>query len=106
MEPAHSQPMPTSETNVLRMLSQGAPVKGVLNELCNFIDAKSPGVIPTVFLLNSDGTQLQVAAGPKFPKIWDKAFDGLKMPVYASFQNTAGRPEEAVRVADRRRLRF
>ena len=41
---------PTSETHVLKMLSQGAPMMEVLNELCNFVDAKSPGVIPTVLL--------------------------------------------------------
>jgi signal transduction histidine kinase len=100
MEPAHSRPMPTSETNVLRMLSQGAPVTGVLNELCNFIDAKSPGVIPTVLLRNSDGTLIQVAAGPRFPKIWNKAFDGLKMPSCAGFEDMAISQETTVHLAD------
>lgn len=100
MRAALLEPLPTSETNVLRMLSQGAPMTGVLNELCNFIDAKVPGAIPTVLLRNNDGTLIQVAAGAKFPKIWNKAFDGLKMPSCARFDNAAGPPEEVVPLAD------
>jgi signal transduction histidine kinase len=100
MGTARFQPLPTSETNVLRMLSQGAPVAGVLNELCNFIDAKSPGVIPTVLLRNGDGTLIQVAASPKFPKIWDKMFDGLRMPSYVSPRDKDGYLGQSVPLAD------
>jgi hypothetical protein len=71
---------PTSETRVLKMLSHGAPVMEVLNELCNFIDLKSPGVIPTVLLPDGDG-HLRLAAGPKVPKIWNEAFEGMKVPL-------------------------
>jgi signal transduction histidine kinase len=92
---------PTSETHVLKMLSQGAPMMEVLNELCNFIDTKSPGVIPTVLLPDGDG-HLRLAAGPKVPKIWNEAFDGLKVPSYASFLNMAGHHEKPVPVADMR----
>jgi len=92
---------PTSETHVLKMLSHGAPMMEVLNELCNFIDAKSPGVIPTVLLPDGDG-HLRLAAGPKVPKIWNEAFDGLKVPSYASFLNLAGHHEKPVPVADMR----
>ena len=68
MAQALSQRLPTSETHVLKMLSQGAPMMEVLNELCNFIDAKSPGVIPTVLLPDSDGMHLRLAAARKFPR--------------------------------------
>jgi signal transduction histidine kinase len=71
--------LPTSEAHVLRMLSQGAPMMEVLNELCHFIDTKSPGVIPTVLLPDGDGTHLRLAAGPKVPKIWNEAFGGWKV---------------------------
>src|SRR5579863_427646 len=82
MAQALAQQLPTSETQVLRMLSQGAPMMEVLNELCNFIDAKSPGVIPTVLLSDDDGTYLRLAAGPKVPEIWAATFDRLKLPSY------------------------
>ena len=101
MAQALSQRPPTSETHVLKMLSQGAPMTEVLNELCNFIDAKSPGVIPTVLLPDGDG-HLRLAAGPKVPKTWNEAFDGMKLPSYASFLRTAGHQGGPVPVADMR----
>jgi signal transduction histidine kinase len=92
---------PTSETHVLKMLSQGAPMVEVLNELCNFIDAKSPGVIPTVLLPDGDG-RLRLAAGPKVPQIWNEAFHGMRVSSYASFQSMAGHQGKRIPVADMR----
>lgn len=74
------QRLPTTETNVLRMLSHGASMHDVLNELCHFIGASSPGVIPTVCLLDPDGVHLRLAAGPEVPKVWRDALDGLTLP--------------------------
>jgi signal transduction histidine kinase len=102
MSPALSQPTAkrrTSETQVLKMLSSGAPINEILNELCNFIDLRSPGAIPTVLLPHHDGMHLRLAAGPKVPEIWNEAFDGLKLPSYAGVQ--AASPEgNPVPVAD------
>ncbi|MGC1627083.1 MAG: GAF domain-containing sensor histidine kinase [Candidatus Acidiferrales bacterium] len=98
MAQALSQRLPTSETHMLKMLSQGAPLLEILNELCNFIDARSPGVIPTVLLPSRDG-HLRLAAGPKVPKIWNEAFNGLKVPAY-SFHGTTRRQEKSVPVLD------
>jgi len=75
-----TQRLPTTETNVLRMLSHGAPMCDVLDELCHFIGASSPGVIPTVYLLDRDGVHLRLAAGPQVPKVWCDALDGLTLP--------------------------
>jgi len=90
---------PTSETHVLKMLSQGAPMVEVLNELCNFIDAKSPGVIPTILLPDGDG-HLRLAAGPKVPHIWNEAFASMRVPCHASFHSMPGHQEKLVPVAD------
>jgi signal transduction histidine kinase len=90
---------PISETHVLKMLSRGAPINEILNELCNFLDIRSPGVIPTVLLPHRDGMRLRLVAGPKVPEIWNEAFDGLKVPSYSSFQAAASR-EDPVPVAD------
>jgi formate hydrogenlyase transcriptional activator len=91
----------TSETHVLKMLSDGAPMIEVLNELCNFVDAKSPGVIPTVLLPDGCG-HLRLAAGPKVPKIWNNAFNVLKVPSYASFLSTLEHQERPILIADMR----
>ncbi len=101
MAQALSQRLPTSETHVLKMLSQGAPMVEVLNELCNFIDAKLPGVIPTVLMPDGDG-HLRLAAGPKVPKIWNEAFDRLQLPSPSNSQRTAGRQEKTLLLADMR----
>lgn len=101
MAQALSQRLPTSETHILKLLSQGAPMMEVLHELCNFIDARSPGVIPTVLLPDGDG-HLRLAAGPKVPEIWNEAFDGMKLHSYASFFSMAGHEEGPVPVADMR----
>jgi signal transduction histidine kinase len=92
---------PTSETHVLKMLSQGAPMMEILNELCNFVDAKSPGVIPTVLLPDGDG-HLRLAAGPKVPHIWNEAFHGMRVSSYASFHSMAGHQGKRIPVADMR----
>ncbi|MGH9572252.1 MAG: GAF domain-containing sensor histidine kinase [Candidatus Acidiferrales bacterium] len=73
---------------------------GVLNELCNLIDAESPGSVPTILLLDSDGVHLRLAAGPKVPEKWTKVFDGLKMPSHASFGTAAPSRGRQVPVAD------
>jgi hypothetical protein len=91
-----SQRLPTSEAYVLKMLSQGATMLEILNELCNFIDARSPGVIPTVLLPGRDG-HLRLAAGPKVPKLWNETFNGLKVPSNRSFHR-AGRQEKSAPV--------
>jgi signal transduction histidine kinase len=101
MGQALSQRIPTSEMHVLKMLSQGAPMTEVLNELCNFIDARSPEVIPTVLLPDGDG-HFRIAAGPKVPKIWSDAFNGMKVPSYASFLSAAGHREKPIPIADLR----
>jgi signal transduction histidine kinase len=101
MAQALSQRLPTSETHVLKMLSHGAPMIEVLNELCNFVDAKSPGVIPTVLLPDGCG-HLRLAAGPKVPEIWNDAFNVLKVPSYASFLSTLEHQERPILIADMR----
>lgn len=90
---------PISESHVLRMVSAGAPIDEILKELCNFIDFRSPGVIPTVLLPHRDGKHLRLAAGPKVPKAWNEAFNGLKVPVFAGFK-AAMRRENPMPVAD------
>ena len=86
-----SAPLPllTTETQLLEMLGNGAPMMEVLNELCNFIDARSPGAITTVFLLDSNGTRLKLVAGPKAPKTWREEIDEVDEGPYAGFCSTA-----------------
>jgi signal transduction histidine kinase len=98
-EPAH-QPLAMTETDLLEMLGRGAPMLDVLNELCNFIDTRSPGAITTVFLVDSDGTRLRPVAGPKAPKTWKEEIDKLEEGPYAGFCSIAVDEEGRLMVGD------
>jgi len=90
----------TTETHVLEMLGHGAPMLEVLNELCNFLDAQSPGAISTVFLLDNDGTRLRPVAGPNAPKTWKEEIDNLEEGPYAGFCSTVEGQGRALTVGD------
>lgn len=60
----------------------------VLNELCNFLDAQSPGAISTVFLLDKDGIRLRPVAGPHAPRDWKEEIEKLEEGPYAGFCST------------------
>jgi signal transduction histidine kinase len=94
------QPLMTTETQLLEMLSHGAPMLEVLNGLCNFVDTQSPGAISTVFLMDKDGTRLRPVAGPKAPKTWKEEIDNLEEGPYAGFCSTAGGQNRALTVGD------
>jgi signal transduction histidine kinase len=75
----------TTETHLLKMLGNGAPMLDVLNELCNFVDTNAPGAISTVFLLDSDGIRLRPVAGPHAPKSWKVEIDNLQVDLQGGF---------------------
>jgi len=94
------QSLMTTETQLLEMLSRGAPMLEVLNELCNFVDTRSPGAITTFFLLDKDGIRLRPVAGPKAPKIWKAEIDNVEEGPYAGFCSTSGDQNGALTVGD------
>ena len=102
MVPTLSQKLQTSEIHVIKMLSQGAPMMDVLNELCNFIDAKSPEAIPTVLLVDDSGMHLQLAAGPKVSALWSQSFHGLKVPIHSSLENVNRTSGKSISISDMR----
>ena len=94
------QQLLTSETHLLEMLGQGAPMLEILNELCNFIDTQSPGAISTFFLVDSDGRQLRSIAGTKAPKRWNEAIDHPGARPCAGFCGSDGLQKELVIAGD------
>ena len=94
------QQLLTKETQLLEMLGNGAPMMKVLKELCNVIDAQSPGAVTTVFLLDSSGTRLTPVAGPKAPKSWREEIDKVNEGPYAGFCSTAAYQGRLVTAGD------
>jgi signal transduction histidine kinase len=89
-----------TETRLLEMLGHGAPMLEVLTELCNFLDAQSPGVISTVFLLDNDGVRLRPVAGPNAPRIWKEEIESIEAEPYATLRSMNEIPDRALTVED------
>jgi len=85
------QQLLTSETHLLAMLGQGAPMLEILNELCNFIDTQSPGAISTFFLLDSDGRRFGSVAGGKAAKRWNERYRPPKGRTMCTFLRSGRR---------------
>src|SRR5437899_2948156 len=69
---AHSQESGTlliGERHVLELIATGAPLGDTLHALCRVIDGQS-GLMSSVFLLDSEGKRLTLAAGPHLPDAW------------------------------------
>src|ERR1700720_1641172 len=90
----------TTETHLLEMLGHGAPLLEVLNALCNFLDAQSPGAISMVFLLDNDGVRLRPVAGPNARGIWKEEIDNLEEGPYEGFCSTVEGQGKALTVGD------
>jgi signal transduction histidine kinase len=90
----------STDTHLLEMLGRGAPMLEVLNELCNFLDAQSPGAISTVFLLDKDGVRLRPVAGPHAPRDWKEEIEKLEEGPYAGFCSTDEMPGTALTAGD------
>src|SRR4029077_20277927 len=103
--PTHIQrrkedPAMSTDTHLLEMLGRGAPMLEVLNELCNFLDAQSPGAISTVFLLDKDGVRLRPVASPHAPRDWKEEIEKLEEGPYAGFCSTDEMPGTALTAGD------
>jgi len=65
-----AQALLLTEKLALEMISDGAGVADVLENLCARFDAESSDFISSILLMEPDGTQLRFGAGPKVPKEW------------------------------------
>src|SRR5580704_15445321 len=59
----------SGERHVLELIATGAQLGDTLDALCRVIDEQS-GLMSSVFLLDRDGGQLSLAAGPHLPEAW------------------------------------
>ena len=71
-EPSQSGSLLTGERHVLELIATGAPLGHTLDALCRVIDEQS-WVMSSVFLLDREGRQLTLAAGPHLPDGWRQA---------------------------------
>src|ERR1700738_3095905 len=71
-----SGPLLIGEHRVLELIATGAPLGDTLDALCRVIDEQS-GLMSSVFLLDRDGANMPLAAGPHVPEVWQQATRSL-----------------------------
>ena len=89
-----------AEKKTLEMLSGGAPLANILENLCDTIDAQAGNTISAVMLMDADGERLWPAAGPRLPRGWVEAITPLKIGSCVGSCGTAAWRKERVIVSD------
>jgi PAS domain S-box-containing protein len=94
----------TSELNaqkrVLEMIAGGSPLKVTLDTLLRLIEARSPGMLCSVLLLDTDGTHIVNGAAPSLPESYSRALAGQPIGPRAGSCGTAAHRRETVVVED------
>jgi GAF domain-containing protein len=76
---AHLESLLSAERRTLELISGGAGLTEILQDLCNTIDALAGDTISAVMLMDADGMRLWPAAGPRLPKGWIEAITPLEI---------------------------
>jgi PAS domain S-box-containing protein len=74
-----AQSLLSMEKRALEMITKGAPLSDILNDLCRMIDAKSPNSFSTILMVDADGQHLWPGAGPKAPDEWMQTIMPLRI---------------------------
>jgi len=89
-----------AEKRTLEMIASGACLAGILESLCETIDAQASNVKSAVMLMDADGMHLRPAAGPRFPKEWLGAITPVKIGPCVGSCGTAAFLKQRVIVSD------
>ena len=85
---------------VLELMVKGAPLKDVLEALCDVVDQQATGRRRACIMLAEDGRQLRVAAGRHMPLEWLESAGPWPIAAMAGSCGTAAYRREAVLVSD------
>src|SRR5437899_3686071 len=84
----------------LKMILIGAPLNDVLTSIALLIEAHTPGVLCSVFLLDEDGVRLRYAAAPNLPDEYRIATDGVSIGPHVGSCGAAAYLGQPVFVSD------
>src|ERR1700674_2817778 len=97
---AHLESLLSAERRTLELISGGAELTEILQDLCDTIDAQAGNTISAVMLMDADGMRLWPAAGPRLPKGWIEAITPLKIGHCVGSCGTAASLKQRVIVSD------
>src|SRR6266571_4499318 len=89
-----------AEKRTLEMIANGACLAGILERLCDTIDAQARNIMSAVMLMDVDGMRLRPAAGPRLPKGWIEAITPLKIGPFIGSCGSAAFLKQRVIVSD------
>ena len=76
---AHLESLLSAERRTLELISGGAGLTEILEDLCDTIDAQAGNAISAVMLMDADGMRLWPAAAPRLPQGWIEAITPLEI---------------------------
>jgi PAS domain S-box-containing protein len=97
---AHLESLLSAERRTLELISGGAGLTEILQDLCDTIDAQAGNTISAVMLMDADGMRLWPAAGPRLPKGWIEAITPLEIGPRVGSCGTAAALKRRVIVSD------
>ena len=97
---AHLESLLSAERRTLELISGGAGLTEILQDLCDTIDAQAGNTISAVMLMDTDGMRLWHGAGPRLPKGWIEAITPLKIGPSVGSCGTAAALKRRVIVSD------
>jgi formate hydrogenlyase transcriptional activator len=89
-----------AERHTLEMITGGASLIEILQDLCAAIDAQDPEIISTILLTDPDGKRLWPKAGPKVPKDWTERISPLPISPQVGSCGAAAYLKKLVIVSD------
>lgn len=89
-----------SQRVVLQLVATGAPLRRVLQQICEDIERIDPRAFASVVLLDPDGDHMRPAAAPRLPPEFVASIDGVQIGPKVGACGTAMWRRESVIVAD------
>jgi PAS domain S-box-containing protein len=90
----------SGHNQVLELIARGEPLERTLDVLLRVIEARCPGMLCSILLLDADGIHVRHGGAPSLPQPFVQAIDGLPIGPRAGSCGTAAFRREPVVVAD------
>lgn len=99
-ERKHAEALLLGQNRVLELIAQRAPLRESLEAAVHMVEARSPGMLASILLLDDDGIHVRHGAAPSLPEAFVRAVDGSPIGPRAGSCGTAIHRGEPVIVAD------
>ncbi|MGK7903368.1 MAG: PAS domain S-box protein [Hormoscilla sp.] len=78
-ERKRSESLLLGQKQILEMLATGASLQSILNNLCDFIEAHTSGLLVSILLVDNQSGTWRHGAAPTLPEDYNRAVDGMSI---------------------------